>query len=89
MKILKRKIFDNLYISWLRTLKTAKILEEGKDFDQCLSGFSKILESLVTILGWQKQRLKGSERQKYGSNKGELIEIVSVRLDTTGDTVKF
>ena len=66
LKILK--IFDNLYRSWQRILKTAKILEEDKDFDQDLSGYSKIFESLVPILGSQLQRLKGSETwdQKSG-----------------------
>ena len=62
LTILKRKIFGNVHRSWQRILKTAKILGEYEDFDQDLSGFSKILESLVPILGSQKQRLKGSER---------------------------
>ena len=44
---------------------------------------------MVPILGSHKQRLKGSQRQNYGSNKGEIIEIVSVRFDTTGDSVKI
>ena len=40
----------------------AKNLEDDQDFDKDISGFSKILESVVPILGSQKQRLKGSER---------------------------
>ncbi len=77
-----RKIFDNLYTSWQRFLKTAKILEEDKKFEQDLSGvIRKILESLVPILGLQKQRLKGSERWNYGLiYGGKVIEIVKVRL---------
>ena len=85
MTILKRKIFDNLYGSWQRTLKTAKIFEDYKDFERNLSGFSKILES-GSDTGIAET---GSERQNYGLNEEKIIEIVSVRLDTTGDSLKM
>ncbi len=83
---MQRKIFDNLYRSWQRILKTAKILEEDEDFDQDLSGFSKIFESLVPILGNAGTAFKRLRKMGLGLKKMEKkIEIVNVRPDTTRD----
>ena len=58
------KHLKDLWQSWNQNLKqslqiVAKNFEED---DKDLSGFSKIMESLVPILGLQKPRLKGSQR---------------------------
>ena len=57
------KIIDNLAAKNLGKSSqiVAKNPKDGKDS----------WRSMVPILGSQKQRLKGSERQNYGSNKGE------------------